>query len=117
MGRLLDLSATSDRCPAKPLGTPLHSLLPLRNVCHYADGTTTEMVHAVVNPLLFTCLVAVLICVRDDHRDRSPRHTATTALESGSLDGQEVTAHWPRSAAVGPAADGFTSKSKIAVGR
>lgn len=31
--------------------------------------------------------------------------------------GQDVTAHCPRSARIGPAAEGRTSKSKIAVGR
>ncbi|MET7750811.1 hypothetical protein [Micromonospora sp. NPDC005367] len=63
-GHFLDLRATSVYCPAKPLDSTATSAdwMPLRHQCRYADGTTTDLVPAYVNPLLFLCLAVTVSC-------------------------------------------------------
>ncbi|MFI6233051.1 hypothetical protein ACIBD9_05785 [Micromonospora sp. NPDC050784] len=65
VGHFLDLRATSEFCPAKPLAsTPTSTdLLPLRYSCHYADGTTSDLVPAYVNPVVILCLAAGVACM------------------------------------------------------
>ncbi|MEV6365387.1 hypothetical protein AB0L86_00640 [Micromonospora musae] len=63
-GHFLDLRATSEYCPAKPLASTSTSAdwLPLRHLCRYADGTTTDLVPAYVNPIVFLCLALAVAC-------------------------------------------------------
>ncbi|MCG5472293.1 hypothetical protein LADH09A_000117 [Micromonospora sp. LAH09] len=81
VGHFLDLRATTGYCPAKPLASTSTSahLLPLRHTCHYADGTTGELVPAYVNPILFLCLAVGVACtalaVRSARRTARPSPT------------------------------------------
>ncbi|PYC71929.1 hypothetical protein C7C45_09840 [Micromonospora arborensis] len=63
-GHLIDLRAVSEFCPAKPLASTSTSVdvLPLRHLCHYADGTTNDLVPAYVNPIVFLCLALGVTC-------------------------------------------------------
>ncbi|MGI5522744.1 hypothetical protein ACQEUX_17700 [Micromonospora sp. CA-259024] len=63
-GHFLDLRATSEYCSAKPLGSTPTSTdwVPLRHLCRYADGTTSNLVPAYVNPIVFLCLAAGVAC-------------------------------------------------------
>jgi hypothetical protein len=59
-GGLFYLADIEDLCRDKPLGSPatIESLFPLHNSCHYADGTTVDLVPGLVNPLVFIFMAA-----------------------------------------------------------
>ncbi|MEV6690771.1 hypothetical protein AB0M35_04765 [Micromonospora sp. NPDC051196] len=73
VSHLLDLRATSEYCAAKPLASTATSAdwLPLRHLCHYADGTTTDLVPAYVNPTVFLCLGITVMSTALALRSRS----------------------------------------------
>ncbi|MER7415628.1 hypothetical protein ABT346_02380 [Micromonospora peucetia] len=77
----LDLRATSEYCSAKPLASTATSAewLPLRHRCRYADGTTTDLVSAHVNPVVFLCLAIAVACtavaLRSTRRLHRPRRS------------------------------------------
>ena len=64
-GHFLDLRATDEYCFDKPLASPPTSStwLPLRHLCNWDDGTSTDLVPVYVNPILFVCLAATVICM------------------------------------------------------
>lgn len=64
-GHFFDLAAASELCPAGPLGDPalVDGLLPLSNSCNYADGSSTDLVPAFVNPFVLGCVAAAAGCV------------------------------------------------------
>ncbi|KAB1927525.1 hypothetical protein F8280_06955 [Micromonospora noduli] len=83
-GHFLDLRATSVYCPAKPLASTSTSAdwLPLRHLCRYADGTTTELVPPYVNPIVFLCLAIAVACTALALRSaRRPANADLTAFE------------------------------------
>jgi hypothetical protein len=61
-GRFLELAPTSEYCVSKPLGDPATSWtwLPLRHLCHWQDGTTTDLVPGYVNPLVILLIVGAV---------------------------------------------------------
>ncbi|MFF3671925.1 hypothetical protein [Microtetraspora malaysiensis] len=64
-GRFLELRPTSEYCADKPLAFPATSWtwLPLTHQCRWSDGTTTDLVPAYVNPVVYACLALVLACI------------------------------------------------------
>ncbi len=78
-GRFLELRPTSEYCADKPLGSPATSWtwLLLTHRCRWSDGTTTDLVPAYVNPVVYACLALALTCtvvaVRTARRNRSNR--------------------------------------------
>lgn len=64
-GGLFYLADIEDLCRDKPLGNPgtSESLFPLHNSCHYADGTTVDLVPGLVNPLVFVFITAAFSCL------------------------------------------------------
>ncbi|WP_431883860.1 hypothetical protein [Micromonospora gifhornensis] len=85
VSHLLDIRATSEYCTAKPLASTATSAdwLPLRHVCRYADGTSTDLVPGYVNPIIFLCLfiavVSTALALRSARRSRAAE---PTTLES-----------------------------------
>ena len=64
-GDFYTFRATSEYCFDKPLAFPATSWtwLPLRHMCNWDDGTSTDLVPVYVNPILFVCLAAAVICM------------------------------------------------------
>lgn len=61
-GHFFDLRATSEFCSEKPLAFPATSWtwVPLRYLCRWSDGTTTDLVPSHVNPAAAIYLVAAV---------------------------------------------------------
>lgn len=64
-GHFFELRATDEYCADKPLASPPTSWtwFPLKHLCRWNDGTSTSLVPAYVNPLLFACLATALVCM------------------------------------------------------
>jgi hypothetical protein len=64
-GKFLTFRALSESCSSKPLGDPSVSWtwLPLRHICHWEDGTTSDLVPAYVNPALVIAMVTAVVCM------------------------------------------------------
>ncbi|MFG1960781.1 hypothetical protein [Nonomuraea sp. NPDC049028] len=56
------MAPTSEYRVGKPLGDPSISWtwFPLRHLCHWWDGTTTDLVYGYVNPLVILLIVGAL---------------------------------------------------------
>ena len=65
VGHLLDLRSVDEFCVGKPRAIPSTSetAFPLRHLCNWADGTTTNLVPVYVNVLLVFCLVVIVGCI------------------------------------------------------
>ncbi|NRQ39971.1 hypothetical protein HII36_50315 [Nonomuraea sp. NN258] len=62
-GWFLQLVPTSEFCVSKPLDDPATSwsLFPLRHLCHWRDGTSSDLVPGYINPLIYLSIVGVVI--------------------------------------------------------
>ncbi|GGK60427.1 hypothetical protein Ppa06_25710 [Planomonospora parontospora subsp. parontospora] len=75
-GEFATLLPLDEYCTSRPLGSPYVSWtwFPIRHLCHWEDGTTTDLVPAYVNPILVTSLVGAVLCmvmaVRARRRER-----------------------------------------------
>jgi hypothetical protein len=86
VGRVLIPLATSEICTAGPLTAPYsdESLLPVSNVCYYADGSTDELVPGYVNPLLFAVIAAFVLFLVLDMRARHLRRAKARSNDFGA---------------------------------
>ncbi len=64
-GKFWTFRPISEHCSMKPLGSPSVSWnwLPLRHICHWEDGTATDLVPIYINPILVTSLVGTVVCM------------------------------------------------------
>jgi hypothetical protein len=91
VGRFLEQRPTDEYCTEKPLSSYQSitwDLFPLKNLCQWSDGTSTELVPWYVNPIMFAFLAAATaffaLAIEAARHNRSVLRRATQGDQIGS---------------------------------